>query len=134
MVERLKLVDARGLTHAELAVGKTATTLSFLDQNGHVRTVLGVTDTGLPALTMFDKDGATRMYLSVRDKTNMAAIQFVGPDKKVNFAVTAEETGDASLSLANGRQKGGIMLGFLENGEPRLWVTDTTGKIVTALP
>jgi hypothetical protein len=120
---RLLLIGVGGKPCLELGVGSgDAPMLSLLDREGKSRLHLSVDEFG-PALSLRDQGEAARQSLDAR------SLSLHDSNGKRRMVLLVDDTESTSLSLLDDKEKRRVAVGVSKDGTPRLGVLDEEEKL-----
>tara|TARA_Y100000588_G_scaffold392114_2_gene502892 strand:- start:139 stop:867 length:729 start_codon:yes stop_codon:yes gene_type:complete len=122
---QINLVDDAGRVRGELSAqdDRGAPSLIFYDQNGQMRTMYGIEQTGSPLLRLQDAQGEDRLEARL---INDDALLIVGDDQE-RHAVLASVGGVPVLNFAHGR-RGRAQFQLNDRGSPSLMFFGQEGQ------
>jgi hypothetical protein len=81
-----------------------------------------------------DSRGQVRASLGTAQGSNSTVLQFHGENGKPRTRITVASDGTSSLEVMDTGDHVRLLLGVRENGVPRIWLGNETGKIIWRAP
>jgi hypothetical protein len=81
-----------------------------------------------------DSRGQVRASLGTAQGSNSTVLQFHGENGKPRTRITVAGDGTSSLEVMDTGDHVRLLLGVRENGVPRIWLGNETGKIIWRAP
>lgn len=81
-----------------------------------------------------DSRGQVRASLGTAQNPNATVLQIFGENGKPRARIAVSNDGTSSLEVIDSGERVRVLLGVKDNGSPRIWLGNETGKIVWRAP
>ena len=81
-----------------------------------------------------DSRGQVRASLGRAQNASTTLLQIFGENGKPRTRITVSSDGTSSLEIIDSSERVRVLLGVKDNGSPRIWLGNETGKIVWRAP